>query len=197
MSVPISILLFGRNTRLLESRKMVLQSVGYRVYVASDLSTASRMLGNVEIDLLILCHSLPMEDRGRALALNHLCPMMRSPVLTAREDCCRDTLLTEVREAVGVPAELASIAGTFFHVQAGGCSRPLEVTQRRVYETERVSRLIYADAKCSLSDWRGRESKMRRSTEYRQGRVFARRGKREEAERSGLSLCRGHRRHSG
>lgn len=118
MSVPISILLFGRNTRLLESRKMVLQSVGYRVYMASDLSTASHILRDAEIDLLILCHSLPMEDRGRALALNYRWPMMKSLVLTSAEDGCRDTLLTEVREAVGVPAELASIAGTFFHVES-------------------------------------------------------------------------------
>jgi hypothetical protein len=44
--------------------------------------------------------------------------MMKSLVLTSAEDGCRDTLLTEVREAVGVPAELASIAGTFFHVES-------------------------------------------------------------------------------
>jgi DNA-binding response OmpR family regulator len=93
MSVPISILLFGRNTRLLETRKMVLESVGYRVYLASDLSTASYMLREAEIDLLILCHSLPMEERGRALAVTYHWPMMRSLVLTAGEDGCRDNLL--------------------------------------------------------------------------------------------------------
>ena len=117
MSVTVSILLFGRNTRLLESRKILLQSVGYRVFMASNLSTASHMLREVEIDLLILCHSLPMEDRGRALALNYLWPMMRSLVLTAGESGCRDNLLTEVREVVGVPKELASIAGKFFHME--------------------------------------------------------------------------------
>jgi DNA-binding NtrC family response regulator len=118
MSVPVSILLLGRITRLLESRKKLLQSVGYRVHMASDLSTARHTLRQTEIDLLILCHSLPMEDRGRALALNHLCPMMRSLVLTAAEDCCRDTLLTKVREAIAVPVELASIAVTSFHAES-------------------------------------------------------------------------------
>jgi DNA-binding response OmpR family regulator len=118
MSVPISILLFGRDTRLLETRKRVLQSVGYRVYIASVLSAVSHMLREKEVDLLILCHSLPMVDRGRALALTYRWPMMRSLVLTAGEDGSRDNLLTEVRDAVGGPAELASTAGEFFHVES-------------------------------------------------------------------------------
>jgi hypothetical protein len=85
MSVPISILLFGRNTRLLESRTMALRSVVYRVHMASDLSTGSHMLRKAQIESLILCHSLPMEDRCRALALNYRLPMMRSLAPTAGE----------------------------------------------------------------------------------------------------------------
>jgi hypothetical protein len=118
MSVPISILLFGINARLLEARKSLLQSVGYRVYVASNLSAVSHMLREKEVDLLILCHSLSMEDRGRALAFTYRWPMMRSLVLTAEDDGCRDDLLTAVRDAVGGPAELASTAGKFFHVES-------------------------------------------------------------------------------
>jgi len=118
MSVPISILLFGRNTRLLETRKRGLSSVGYRVYIAPDLSAVSHMIREKEVDLLILCHSLPMEDRGRALSFTYRRPMMRSLVLTAGDDGCRDHLLTEVRNAVGGPAELASTAGKFFHVES-------------------------------------------------------------------------------
>jgi DNA-binding NtrC family response regulator len=118
MSVPITILLFGRSTRLLETRKIVLQSAGYRVYLASDLSAARHLLREKEIDLLILCRSLPMEDSGRALALTYRWPMMRSLVLTAGDDGCRDNLLSEVRDAVGGLAELVSTAGKFFHVES-------------------------------------------------------------------------------
>jgi DNA-binding NtrC family response regulator len=117
MSEPISILLFGRSTRQLDTRKIVLQSRGYRVYIAYDLSAASHLLREREIDLLILCHSLPMEDRGRALALTYRWPMMRSLVLTGANGDCRDNLLSEVRDAVGRPAELVSTGGRFFHVE--------------------------------------------------------------------------------
>ena len=44
MSVPISILLFGRNTPLFETRRMVFFRLDIEVYMASDLSTASHML---------------------------------------------------------------------------------------------------------------------------------------------------------
>jgi hypothetical protein len=76
------------------------------------------MLREKEVDLLILCHSLPMEDRGRALAFTYRWPMMRSLVLTAGADGCRGDLLATVRDAVGGPAELASTAGKFFHVES-------------------------------------------------------------------------------
>jgi hypothetical protein len=117
MSVPISILLFGTNTLLLEARMGVLQSVGYRASIAPNLSALSHMLREKEVDLLILCHSLSMEDRGRALAFTYRWPMMRSLVLTAGDDGCRGDLLSAVRDAVGGPAELAPTAGKFFHVE--------------------------------------------------------------------------------
>jgi hypothetical protein len=44
--------------------------------------------------------------------------MMRSLILTAGDDGCRDTLLTKVREVIGVPAELAPIAATFFPAES-------------------------------------------------------------------------------
>jgi len=76
------------------------------------------MLAEKQIDLLILCHSLSMEERGRALALTYRWPMMRSLVLTAREDGCPDNLLTAVVDTVGEPAKLALTAGKFFHLES-------------------------------------------------------------------------------
>jgi hypothetical protein len=118
MSVPLSIVLFGRSTRLLEIRKIVLESVGYRIYIASDLSAASHLLREKEIDLLIICRSLPMEDRGRAIALTYRWPMMRSLVLTNGGCGCCDNLLSEVRDAVGGPADLDLTAGKLFHAES-------------------------------------------------------------------------------
>jgi hypothetical protein len=117
MSVPSSILLFGRSTQLLETRKIVLESVGYRVYIASDLSAASGVLREKGVDLLIICRSLPMEDRGRAIALTYRWPMMRSFVLTGGDDGCCDNLLSQVRDAVGGPADFDLTAGRHFHME--------------------------------------------------------------------------------
>jgi hypothetical protein len=115
MFVPILILLFGRNAGLLETRKRVLEPEGYRVSMASDLSTAKHVLREKQIDLLILCHSLSMEERGRALALTDRWPIMRSLVLTAGDDSCPDNLLTELIDALCGLAKLGSTAGKFFH----------------------------------------------------------------------------------
>jgi hypothetical protein len=125
MFVPISILPFGRNAQLLEPRKMVFEPVGCRVYMATDLSTAKRVLREKQIDILILCHSLSLEERGRALALTYCWPMMRSLVLTAGDDGCPDNLLTEVIDALDGPAKLASTVGKFFHVK-----RPIDAHVR-------------------------------------------------------------------
>jgi hypothetical protein len=117
MSVPISILLFGRNVRLLKTRQTVLESLGYRVYRACDLSTAKHMLLEKQIDLLVLCHSLSMEERGRALALTYRWPMIRSLILTAGDDGCPDNLITEVIDAFDGPAGPGLTVGKFFDVE--------------------------------------------------------------------------------
>jgi hypothetical protein len=91
--------------------------VGYRVYIASDLSAASHLLREKEIDLLIICRSLPMEDRGRAIALTYRWPMLRSFVVTGGDDGCCDNLLSEVRDAVGGPADLDLDASRLFRVE--------------------------------------------------------------------------------
>lgn len=112
MFAPISILLFGHNARLLETRKMVLEPERHRVYMAVELSTAKRVLREKHVDLLILCHSLSMEERGRALTLPYRWPMMRSLVLTAGDGGCPDNLLTEVIDALDGPAKVGSTAGS-------------------------------------------------------------------------------------
>jgi CheY-like chemotaxis protein len=118
MPVPISILIYGRDARLLETRKMVLESAGYRVYLASDLSTADQILPEKQVDLLILCHSLSMEDCGRALALTYHWPMMRSLVLTAGDDGCRENLLSEVILTIDGPPKLVLTVGRLLHVES-------------------------------------------------------------------------------
>jgi CheY-like chemotaxis protein len=69
MAAPISILLFGQDPVLLSTRQWVLSSNGHQVYLAADLASATRILADEPVDLLVLCHTLSPEDRDQAIAL--------------------------------------------------------------------------------------------------------------------------------
>jgi CheY-like chemotaxis protein len=64
-----SILLFGNDERLLETRQWVLESTGYRVWAAASLEEVDRISAKEPLDLLILCHSLTPEAYEQALAI--------------------------------------------------------------------------------------------------------------------------------
>jgi hypothetical protein len=56
----ISILLYGQNRRLLQTRQMVLQRSGYRVWVATDQKEIDALSRTETVSLLVLCHSLTL-----------------------------------------------------------------------------------------------------------------------------------------
>ena len=68
MSQP-SILVYGRDARLLETRRWVLEQETSRVWTAVTLSQFDLLESDDPIDLLILCHSLSTEDCEPAIAL--------------------------------------------------------------------------------------------------------------------------------
>jgi hypothetical protein len=68
MSSQISVLLYGRDRQLSETRQLILQRAGYGVWVATDLAQMDALSDVDGIDLVILCHSLTLEECGRALA---------------------------------------------------------------------------------------------------------------------------------
>ena len=69
MPSAISILIYGRDAQLLESRKLLLERSGARVWQAINLTEIARLDPERDIDLLILCHSLKTEQCDRALAM--------------------------------------------------------------------------------------------------------------------------------
>jgi hypothetical protein len=84
MPSQISILLYGRDEQLLGSRLLLLQKSGYRVFVATGLAQIDALSHTEAIDLLILCHSLTLEESGRALAFSQSrWPFMKSLILSA------------------------------------------------------------------------------------------------------------------
>ncbi len=78
------IALYGRDLPLLERRRRVLERSGYNVSVATEWSSLERLMSSATIDLLLLCHTLSMEDCGRAITLAHRgSPEARCLILTA------------------------------------------------------------------------------------------------------------------
>jgi hypothetical protein len=64
-----SILLFGRDHRLVETRQWVLEREGFRVHTALGLTELRTIAAKHEIVLFLLCDSLRSGERTEALAL--------------------------------------------------------------------------------------------------------------------------------
>lgn len=63
--MPFLILSAGRDPDLLKARNSVLQAQGYRVAAASNSYEVVDKLLNGDFDLVLLCHTMPEEDRRR------------------------------------------------------------------------------------------------------------------------------------
>jgi len=64
----ISIVMLGRDTHLLETRKWVLQSLGYRVLTMSRLAELDGLAPTPPVNLVVLCHTLSTKERADAIA---------------------------------------------------------------------------------------------------------------------------------
>lgn len=79
-----SILVYGRDASLLDTRSWVLERAGYRVLTALSLVEAERIAAVEPISLFLLCHSLSVEDCENALtAASTIQPEMKRLLMTA------------------------------------------------------------------------------------------------------------------
>ena len=84
MATPSTILVYGRDPLLLETRSWVLEEAGYRVDTASDLKDAEQKLSASSVSLMLLCHTLTSKERSDVLAAaNRLNPSAKRLLLTA------------------------------------------------------------------------------------------------------------------
>jgi len=56
------VLLYGKDPKLLDLRKMILQCRGYVVGTTSSQAEARQLLAFTDINLLVICHRLPTEE---------------------------------------------------------------------------------------------------------------------------------------
>lgn len=57
-----SVLLYGQDSHVSETRKLLLETGGYQVYVALNSPEALQYVVSFHIDILILCHTVPFES---------------------------------------------------------------------------------------------------------------------------------------
>jgi hypothetical protein len=115
MGPSLTVLLYGRDRSLLNTRELILQKAGYRVWTAADLSEIDRAVQGERVDLLILCHSLTLEQCGRALAFCHSrWPFTKSLLLAVAGSWCAAGKPELVFEAAAGPAELLATVGRLF-----------------------------------------------------------------------------------
>src|SRR6185312_11517435 len=67
MTRPLCILSVGYDPTLLHMRSMVLRSNGYEVKVARSLEQAEMVAESDQIDLVVICHSVPESDQEKLI----------------------------------------------------------------------------------------------------------------------------------
>jgi|SRR6187402_1503862 len=89
MLLPPSVLIYGRDTRLLKTRTWVLEQAGFKVFTTSNPEEATERIEVSLFDLFILCHTLSVTECTDILASAHaLRPEMKMLILSNSRSAC-------------------------------------------------------------------------------------------------------------
>src|SRR6185437_14371940 len=104
-SNQISVLMYGHDARLLDSRKWVLQSCGYRALSVRHLSALNRVPLTPPINLLVLCYTLTQKECENAIAHAKLRWANVKELALVRYSAARDAspVLRDVQRALDAP----------------------------------------------------------------------------------------------
>lgn len=101
------LLLYGIDIKLLDTRRMVLQSSGYQVSAITDPFSLEPYLASTPFDLLILCHTVQTDDCRRIASMARLrWPGICTLVLTRGASSRPEALLAQVAAALGASTRL-------------------------------------------------------------------------------------------
>lgn len=104
------ILVYGREHGLLNTRRWVFEEAGYRAVTAQTLSEVERIAAGELISLLVLCHSLSVDDCEKALtAADTMQPQMKRLLLTAHTPICTQGHIDRVLRASDGPRALMAV----------------------------------------------------------------------------------------
>jgi CheY-like chemotaxis protein len=97
------ILSVGLDPSLSGKRNLLLQSAGYSVTTSSSLKEAANRIRGTDLDLILLCHSIPATDRERMTCLirasGSFFPVISVAVTSGQRDLFPDATLDEHDQA--------------------------------------------------------------------------------------------------
>jgi CheY-like chemotaxis protein len=107
---PPTILVYGKDENLLNTRSLLLQSTGRRVKQATTYEGLRMILQAVPVNVIVLCHTLSEADCLAALdTAAKLRPGIKSLVLTSRHSKCGEQYLATVISDFLNPGLLISV----------------------------------------------------------------------------------------
>ena len=124
-SNQISVLIYGHDARLLESRKWVLQSCGYRALSIRNVAALNQVPLTPPIDLLVLCYTLSPTECESVIAHAKLRWPNVKELALVRYSAARDLLpaLGELHRALDAPNPMLSMVGQLVgHSASSSCS---------------------------------------------------------------------------
>lgn len=92
MPLPPSVLLLGHDAQLVDSRRRLLESHGFKVHTPRYIPTLNQTLEEHDVDLMVTCNSLSDEDCERARALLHSHPAKAEVMALCSSGCCASPL---------------------------------------------------------------------------------------------------------
>ena len=106
-NTQVSIVMYGRNANLLETRKWILNSLGYRVATILHVAEMDRIPSKPPAALLVLCHPLSSKESADAFAQASLrWHGIQRLDLMHESSRSRAGIRSEVRKTMDVPAGL-------------------------------------------------------------------------------------------
>ena len=108
-TTQISIVILGRDAHLLETRKWVLQSLGYRVLTIHRIADLNQIPSTPPVALLVLCHTLSTKECESAVArASSRWPEIKKLVLVRDNSKTAAQVLGQVRHTLDLPMRLMS-----------------------------------------------------------------------------------------
>ena len=120
-----SILMYGRDPLLIETRRLVLERRGHRVVSTCNTADIAPSLETGSFDLFLLCHSLTTNECDRALEMARTqWPSVKRLVLTSGSLGCRDHEPSNIFDTTFGPEKLLSTVANLIQLDSPQLSSP-------------------------------------------------------------------------